>query len=426
MREMWIVIGREFSERVRSKGFLLSTVLLPLFAVGVFLIPFLVERAGGGGGEYHVALVDEAPEGVGDRLMEILSAEPGSEREERFRVERIDRPLDEVQDSLTALVADEELDGYLWIGEDFVDGDGVLYRARNVTNMSRLQRLRGAASEAVRSERLDRAGLDGTEVAALMRPAQMTSSRITRTGEEGASTISTMVFAYIVAFVLYMFILLYGTQVMQSVHEEKTNRIAEVLMSSIRAPQLLAGKIFGVGGAALLQMLIWGGLAALVVSQRVRIATAMDIPPELFDALQLDPGVGVLLLLYALLGFFLYAAIFAAVGAATQDMQEAQQFVWVLILPLFVPLILQFQLVSEPHGTLSTAVGWIPLTAPLAMPIRMGATEIAALEIAGSLLILAATLAAVAWAAGKIYRVGMLSTGKRPSLKELARWVRTA
>ncbi len=425
MREMWIIIRREFRERVRTRAFLVSTVLLPLFVVGIFLFPFLMERRGSGA-EYRIVIVDETPDALGERIASSLRAPPSVERGDRFQVERIARPLPAVADSLTALTRGEELDGYLWIGEDFLETGSALYRSRIVTNLALNQRLAAAASEAVRAERLDRAGLDGGEVAAILRPATLETAQITRTGEGGADARATMTLAYVITFILYLFIILYGTQVMQSVHEEKNNRIAEVLMSSIRAPQLLAGKIFGVGGAALVQMAVWGGLIALAALQRERIAAALGLPLEALAVLRIDPWVAMPLVLFALLGFFLYAALFATTGAATQDMQEANQFIWVLLMPLFLPMIMQFQIVSAPHGALATALSWIPLTAPLAMPLRMGATEIAAFEILGSLLVLAVTIGLVSWVAGKIYRVGMLSTGKRASLGELWQWVRTA
>lgn len=424
MREMWVVVRREFRERIRTRAFVVSTILLPVFAVAILLVPAVIQRTTGGA-EYRIAVVDETPEGVGARIVAALSDQPDDERATIFHVEHIVQPLPDVRDSLSAAAREETLDGFLWIGEDFAETGRAVYRAQIVTNPTLLQRLRMAATQAVQAERLDRAGLDGAEVAALLMPAQLETSQLTRTGEGGDAT-STMVFAYAVMFVLYMFIILYGTQVMQSVHEEKGNRIAEVLMSSVGAPQLLAGKVFGVGGAALVQMAVWGSLVAVAALQRERIAAFFEVPVETLAVLQIDPWVGVLLLLFALLGFFLYAALFAAAGAATEDMQDASQFVWILLMPLIVPMVLQFQIVSDPHGQLATALGWFPFTAPLAMPLRMSATEIATLEMLGSVLLLAVSVGVVSWVAGKIYRVGMLSTGKRASVKDLWSWVRAA
>jgi ABC-2 type transport system permease protein len=425
MREMWIIIKREFRERVRTRAFLISTILLPLFTAGIFLVPRLIDRAGSGT-EFRIAVVDETPAAIGERLARGLHEAPTSEREDTFRIDLVSGPVAAVRDSLNALTRSEELDGYLWLPPDFLETGIAHYRSPIVTNMSLNQRLRAAASSAVQAERLDRAGLDGREVAAILVPARLETAQITRTGEEGGDAQSTMILAWVITFVLYLFIILYGTQIMQSVHEEKGNRIAEVLMSSMGAPHLLAGKIFGVGGAALVQILVWGSLLGIVALMRGQLAAALDIPVEALAALQIDPWVGLLLLLSALFGFFLYSAMFAAVGAATQDVQDAQQFVWVLIMPLIVPMILQFQIISEPHGTLATALSWIPFTAPLTLPLRMGATQVGAFEIVGSLTVLLLAIGLVSWIAGKIYRVGMLSTGKRASITDLWKWVRTA
>lgn len=424
MREMWIVVRREFRERIRTRAFMLSTILLPVFALSIFFVPALIQRASAGD-HYNLVVVDETPEALGERVVAALTQPPEDERASTFEVVRIARPLSAVRDSLTAAARAETIDGFLWIAEDFAETGSATYRARIITNVMLLERLRTATTQAIQAERLDRAGLDGLAVAALLMPAELETSQITRTGEGGDAR-STMVFAYVIMFVLYMFIILYGTQVMQSVHEEKGNRIAEVLMSSVKAPQLLAGKVFGVGGAALVQMAVWGSLVAVAALQRERIAALFDIPIETLEVLRIDPWTGLLLLLFALLGFFLYAALFATAGAATQDMQDANQFVWILLMPLILPMVLQFQVVAAPHGQLASALGWIPFTAPLAMPLRMSATEISGFEIGGSLVVLALAVLGVSWVAGKIYRVGMLSTGKRASMKELWQWVRAA
>jgi ABC-2 type transport system permease protein len=424
MREMWIVVRREFRERVRTRAFMLSTILLPVFALGIFFVPVLIQRTSTGA-EHHIVVVDETPGGLGARIVASLTAPPEHERGSTFEVDLIARPLADVRDSLTAATRAEEIDGFLWLGEDFAMTGVAMYRARIITNVMLLQRLRVATSQAVQAERLDRAGLEGAQVAALLMPAELETAQITRTGEGGDAR-STRVFAYIVMFVLYLFIILYGTQVMQSVHEEKGNRIAEVLMSSVKASHLLAGKVFGVGSAAMLQMVIWGSLVAVAALQRERIAAMFDMPIEAFNVLQIQPGVAILILLFALLGFFLYASLFATAGAATQDMQDANQFVWILIMPLILPMVLEFHIVSHPHGQLATALGFIPFTAPLAMPVRMSATELSGLELAGSLVLLALAVVAVSWIAGKIYRVGMLSTGKRASVRDLWAWIRMA
>jgi len=424
MRELWIIVGREFGERVRSRAFLISTLLVPLFLGALFLLPVLVERDAVAG-HYRIVVVDATGTGIGEVIGSSLAGTTASVREPSFEVHHAPATPAAV-DSLTEAVRTGRVEGVLVLPADLLDDRTAVYRARNVTNFAVVEAVDRATRESVRAARLNRAGLDAHRVAELLQPVTLQTSRVTRHGEGGGDAQSTLYFAYLIAFLLFMLILMYGAQVMQSVHEEKTNRISELLVSSVRSWQLLAGKIAGVAGVALVQVLIWLSFAALLLTQRGWVETELGASTELLGAFMVGPGQLALLLLYAALGFFLYAALYAAAGAATNDSQESQQFAFVVMAPLIVPLILQFSIIAEPHGPVARAVSWIPLTSPVAMPIRLGATDVPDAEIAGSLVLLALGLVVVAWAAGKIYRIGILSTGRRPGLAELTRWLRAS
>jgi ABC-2 type transport system permease protein len=423
---MLIVLQREFIERVRTKSFILSTILVPLFLVAMFAFPVLIEVTRQGG-ESTIAVVDEAPEGIGESVAAGLAREPERERDERFVVNRITAPLASVEDSLRGLVLAEEIDGYLHLPPDIAESNVVAYRGTSVTNMELNEQIGESVSAAVQGVRLSDAGLDAGVVSELLQPVRVNAARITSEGEEGQSAISGMIFSMVVGMFLYFLILLYGTQVMQSVQEEKTNRIAEVLVSSIRASHLMLGKVLGVGLVALLQVAIWIISGAILFSQKDRLAASLDLP-EIPSAFSLGIGVweGMALLLFALLGFFQYAALFAAAGAAADSAEDAQRFFFPIFLPLIIPLFMQQQILAEPRGMLATVLGWLPLTSPMVMPMRMGAGGIPTVEIIGSLVVLAGGVWVIGLLAGKIYRVGILSTGKRPSMRELGRWLRTA
>lgn len=423
---MTIVLHREFTQRVRSKSFILSTILVPVLMVAMFAIPLLMEVFRKGG-ESTIVVVDEAPAGIGEDVVASLASEPESQRDERFVAERIRAPIASVQDSLRALVLAERIDGYLHLPPDITETNVVQYRGQSVTNMDLNQQIGEAVSAAVQGVRLAEAGLEPGDVAALLQPVGVRAARITSDGEEGQSAATGMISAMVVGMFLYFLIILYGTQVMQSVQEEKTNRIAEVLVSSLRASDLMLGKVLGVGLVALLQVTIWVVAGLALSTQGDRITSMLDIP-DLPFSLSLGIGAwhGVALALFAMLGFFQYAALFAAAGAAAESAEDAQRFVFPILLPLIIPIFVQGQLLAEPRGTLATVLGWLPLTSPMVMPMRMGAAGIPATEIVGSLVLLAAGVWVIGILAGKIYRVGILSTGKRPSMRELARWVRTA
>jgi ABC-2 type transport system permease protein len=286
--------------------------------------------------------------------------------------------------------------------------------------------IREAASRAAQGERLREAGLDGAEVASLIRAVTVDGAQVTASGEAGRDAESTFWFAYIVAFLIYFMTVIYGVNVMRSVLEEKTNRIAEVMVSSVKASHLMLGKVLGVSAAALAQVAIWAAIITVVATQSNVISNAIGLPPGALDAFTIDPVTGLLFVAFFITGFLLFSAIFAAVGAAMTSEQEAQSTQIFVMMPLILPLLFLGVITNEPMSPMSTALGLIPFTAPIAMPMRMATTPIPAGQIALSLLFLALAVALVAWLAGKIYRIGMLATGKRPSIGELARWLREA
>jgi ABC-2 type transport system permease protein len=188
----------------------------------------------------------------------------------------------------------------------------------------------------------------------------------------------------------------------------------------------MAGKIIGVGSAAVIQVVIWVAITAVLVKLSPRLGGSFTLPEPALQALNVAPATGLLLFLYFVLGFFLYAAVFAIVGAAVTSEQEAQSVQFLALIPMIAPMMFLQTILNAPLGGVAVALGLIPFTSPVTMPMRMASTRIPALEVAGSLALLALGIVVVAWIAGKVYRVGILSTGKRPSLGELVRWVRSA
>lgn len=420
---MLLVLRREFRERVASKSFVIGTLVFPLIMVGLIMLPRLV---GSRGTERTLVVVNDGPPAVGEAFAAALSAAPASADENTYKVIPLPGPSGNVRDSLNARVDAKEIDGYVVLPADVLESGTIVFRARNVGSFAVMRELRSAGTGAVQSERLKTAGISPSAVAALIAPVRVDEARITSRGEERGGALSTFLAAYVVAFLIYLMTTLYGVAVMRSVLEEKTNRIAEVLMSAIRAPHLIAGKIIGVGSAAVAQVLIWIVIMAVVVTQSERLGDRFALPESVLQALRVEPMTGVLLFLFFLLGFFLYASIFATVGAAVTSEQEAQSVQFIALLPLVSPLLFLESILNAPLGPAATTLALVPFTAPIAMPMRMASTPVPAIEIAVALALLLCGIAAVAWVAGKVYRVGILSTGKRPSLAELARWMRAA
>ncbi len=424
MSEILVVLKREFMERVRTRGFLLTTLLLPLFMGGLTLLPALMST----GGERSLVVVDEAPPGIADYVVQTLSRPPAAAAGDAYtyRLERVPGPLASVREELNRRVRAEEIDGYLYLPAGVVQGNEIEFRARNLSNFEVESDVRVAVSQAVQAARMRAQGLDVVEVATLLRPVDVHTLRVTDQGETAESAKSTFFLGYILGMMVYVLVLLYGMNVMRSVLEEKTNRIVEVIVSSMKATHLMAGKILGVGAVAVLQVSIWGLLGALGATRSELIAGRLGLRADALSSLQVDPWMLASAVAFFLLGYLLYAALFAAVGAAVNSEQEAQQFQTVVLLPLIVPLVFLRQVISDPLGTTATALGMIPFTAPVTMPMRMAASAVPAWQIGVSLLGTLVAVVVVAWVAGKIYRIGILSTGKKPSLRELGHWLRAA
>ncbi len=423
MRETWIIVRREFLERVRTRAFVIGTIAFPVFMVAVFVMPRMMA---GGSVERTFARVDEAPFEIGTRFESFLDMGQFTGSGNQYTMERVAGTAATSIDTLNARVMREELDGYVVLPADIMESNRFVFRARSIANQVVVRDLRNAASEAVQAARLRAAGLDRADMTDLLRRVDVDDAAVTDTGEAGRSAESTFMFAYILAFLIYFITAIYGTSVLRSVLEEKTNRIAEVLVSSVNASRLMMGKVVGVGSAALFQVAIWTGAIILIATRSDLIARGAGVPVEVFAALSIPAGQAVLFILFFTLGFLLFSAVFAAAGAALTSEQEAQSVQMPLMLPLFLPLLVSFRVTAEPMSGMAVALGLFPLTSPITMPMRIAAAPIPAGQIAASLGLLVLGLFFMAWAGGKIFRIGILSTGARPSLRDLVRWVREA
>jgi len=412
MRKIWAIVRREFVERVRTRWFWVGALLGPVLFGVVF---FLSGQLGRGGGLKRIAVVDATATQVGARIAEQLG------RSGNWATEVPAAPG--AIDSLTAQVRAKRLDGFLIVTDAALDSGKVEYRGANVfAGKGALQRPVGEALTVVR---LQRAGVDPRLVARASIPLRLETCKISRGTTCGESAAQSFSLAYFMGIILYTAILLYGINVMSSVLEEKTTRIVEVLVSSLRPFQLLLGKVLGVGAVSIFQFLIWGVAGRLLLARRAPLA-AGEAADELFQMPHVTGATFAVFMAYFLGGFFLYSAMFAAVGAMSSTEQEARQaqqpVAWMLVLSF----ISMFAMLNDPGSTLAVTLSLIPFSSPVAMPVRWAAGNLPASELALSLAILVAGIVAVTWIAARIYRVGILMTGKRPNLKELVRWVRSA
>lgn len=436
MHKLLAVIRREFLVRVRTRVFLIGTVLGPLLMGLLLVFPMLLEKRDKA--PKRIAVLDAASGNFGARVeAALVAARKGDDPAglPRYEVHRIAAgegnlyPLD----SLVGLIGRRGplpggLDGVLLVTDAVLDADTIHYYGSNVGSPSDMGELQRTLRQAAVGERLGRAGVDPLVLARAAAPIDLATSRVSDGRITGQSGEASFVLAYVMSFLLYIALLLYGTQVMTSVLEEKSNRIMEVLVSSLSPFQLMLGKVIGVGLVGLLQLSIWAGTATLLTTQRAAVAGLLGVPASTALKLPIPEVSGTLVavfLLFFVLGFFLYAAAYAAVGASCNTLPEAQQAAFPVTMCIAVGLILLFGLLDEPNGSLARTLSLVPLFAPFVTPVRHSLSPLPITELALSAAITVLGMLAVAWVAARIYRVGILMHGKRASLAELWRWVRT-
>jgi ABC-2 type transport system permease protein len=240
----------------------------------------------------------------------------------------------------------------------------------------------------------------------------------------GSAGRENVALAYVIALLLYMSIVLYGQSIMMSVIEEKTQRVAEVIVSAVQPKQLLAGKVLGVGAVGLTQQLIWVASGVLLMRFRTPIMSVFGLGSVPIAVPSVSLGTALIFLVFFVLGFIFFTAMFAAAGSMVSTTQDAQQVATPLTMLIVPSILLLSPVMLEPGGTISRVVTLVPFTSPILMPVRMSLTNVPWFEVLASIAIMVVTCLGTIWVAARIYRVGVLMYGKKPSIAELARWIR--
>lgn len=440
MSNTFIIIQREFNERVRKKSFIITTLLMPVLMIGLMVAPALIMEYSTGD-EKRIAVIDESG---------IIASKLHSDKELLF--ESTDLSLDEARKELTDHYA------VLCIGSDvlanpsnvkfYVNSSSSIAVEGNISNQ--LERI--IENEKLKNYNIDNLKqiLDEVKTSVSMQTFRNDKSQEEET--EALSSIAAMAIGYVLGFILYMFLLIYGAMVMQSVIEEKNSRVLEVMVSSVRPFELMMGKILGIASVAVVQIMIWGvligGVGAAVLPhlmpdqmavgieaiqegapQAADLAATADLDPEVMQVMATVTDAGyvtkifVCLLLFVLGGYLLYSAMFAAVGSAVDSVQDAQQLQTPIMIPIILALFMMLAVIRDPNSQLAFWFSMIPFTSPVVMIARIP-YDIPMWEIVLSLVILYASFIGMVWVAAKIYRVGIFMYGKKPNFKELWKWVR--
>ena len=431
-----IIIAREFNERVGKKSFVITTLLMPVLMLLLMAAPAAIMMLSTPD-DTEIAVVDQS--GI---MMPELAARAADL--DFVTLTATDQPLDSV-------IADDRYDAVIFIGQDIVENpsNAALYN-RDAGSMEVEMLASNAIKKVVEDERLKAYSIEN--LSKILDEANvdvhLSTLRIDESGnQESFSSGVSYGMGMVMTFVLYMFLLLYGQMVMTSIIEEKNNRVLELVVSSVKPMQLMMGKIIGVGLVAVVQVVIWGVLLCLMsafllpailpadLSAQVAMASAGDMDlsssfdPDMINALATFTSVGYIatmmgyMLMFLVGGFLFYASIFAAIGSAVDNIQDASQLQTFAVLPIILALVFSLAVVSDPNGTMSVWMSMIPFTSPMVMLARIP-FGIPAWQIWVSAAILFASFVAMAWIAGKIYRIGIFMYGKKPSIADLVRWAR--
>ena len=420
MRKLRLIIKREYLTRVKTKGFIIGTIIVPVLGIAFcLLIIFLVNHKSTR--SMRIVIVDNS-----GTLAQAVSGGLDSKLENgqpEFAIEEvISRPASPgaVHQDLRARISASKLDAYLWIPQD--RSQPVELHMQNPGNFNLNGSLSRAVEQAVISERLGARGVHLGDMKEILGSTEVKLLKVSETGEAEEKGQSIGI-AIALVILLYTSLLMYGIITMRSVLEEKTTRTMEVLISAVRPFELLCGKILGVAAVAFTQFAIWMISIALLFSYGVLASLGIGQGSPMADV-----HVPISLILYAALyfvgGYFLYSSMFAAIGAASSNDQDAQQLQWLAMAPLVFCMVIYSVILTDPNSTVSVVLSEIPFFSPVLMALRISLQSPPAWQIVLSLVLLLVATVATIYASAKIYRVGILMYGKRPSLVEMLRWLR--
>ncbi len=437
MNKILVVIRRELNARIRTRAFVLSTVLLPFFIIAVSVLPALLSR--GGNRTSHLAILDASGSGLGVAVETSLVRERlagdsnGVPQYQLQRVVAVPASVQRLRDSLVAHVGvnpeydPQALDGVLILNDSTLRTGRLEYLGSNTSALESMGSLERSVSRVLMTTRLENSGVNPSVMFGAMTPADMNTVKVSNGKATDQSGTASFMIAYFMGFILYLTMIIYGQQTLTSVIEEKTSRIVEVLVSSLRPFQLMLGKILGVGLTGLLQLSIWVGSVFLLTHERAHLAGLFHVSAAAMQQLPIPTMPGDLLivfLLYFILGFLLYGSLYAAVGSMFNEVREAQQVAMFVQMAIMVGFFALFAVIKDPTGGLGVTMSFIPFFSPFIMPARWSLTSVPVYQVVISLVLSVGALVAVAWFAGRIYRTGILMYGKKPGLREVFHWVK--
>jgi ABC-2 type transport system permease protein len=419
LKKVWIIAKREYLERVRTRSFLLSTFVTPVLMAAFLVLPTMISTSTARG----IVRDNERPARVAiasdnRALAELVSGQLMRQHGTRYEPSIVSPAAASERAQLEKKLDDSEIEGYVWIDDAAIASRHVTFTTRRMGDFILRSRLSDALSYAFAAQRMMKQGSSAVDIAAILQPVDLTAVRAGNASSAYNEVRGALV-VFILMFVMLFSLLSYGVMVMRSVMEEKSSRITEVLMCAASAQELMAGKILGTGSVGLTQIGAWLSVAGYGASRSLYLRTAMT-------ALDVGPSLIVYFVVFYTLGYLLYSAIFAGVGAIFNSIDEAQQWNFVVILPLIAASALILPVATQSDSLISVVASLFPFCSPILMFERLAVHDPPLWQVALSLTLLVATIVGAMVVSARIYRTGILMYGKRPTIRELSRWLRHA
>lgn len=419
------IVRREYLERVRSRWFLIATMLAPVFLVFMLFLPTIMEQRERRNESGTIRIVDATADSVGVLVATTLR---GGVTGDTARAQWIpvanERDRETVERDAVQAVLEGAIVGYLLLDASSIESGRLRYAGRNTTALLTMQQLESAITRAVLTRQLEREGIasgrSGTLAAMRLR---LDTERLTERGRGGSGRVSVL-FAIGVAVTLYLTIFMHGSNVMRGVLEEKQSRVAEVVLSSVPSDILLFGKVLGIGAVGFTQLIIWTVMSTALMAIRAPLLARFGMRVDAFALPDLTLALAAVILLSFLLGFLFYAALFAGVGAMVSTEQDAQQAQMPVVLLLVLSLAMVQGVVTNPEGSLATVMTLLPMSSPIVLPLRLSLAPVPAAQSIASLAILLVSSIVATVLASRVYRTGVLMYGKRATVREAWRWMR--
>ena len=421
MNKSWIIIKREFLTRVKTKGFIIGTFAAPLLMISVIILPAMLMQMSPEA-ETLITVADFTGRLAPALKADVEENKKGGRDRARYQITEVKADPASI-DSLKLRMNSEVLRGkdnvFLILPADIFQSNQFELYAQNIGNFQLNATLNSMVSSVVSKVRLADSGLDSELIKKLSQRVTAKTFKVAESGVKEESGELAFALSYILVFILYMVLIFYGVFVMRGVIEDKSSRVIEILLSSAKPYQIMAGKVLGIGAAGLVQITVWGLCMFLLSALGALLAVTARIPLPSVSIWTIVAFIG-----FFLIGYVLYASLYAALGSMGNSESEMQSLQWPAIAPLIFSIVVTMAIVKDPNGTMAVVLSMIPFFSPMLMFLRISLHAVPLYQVILCLGLCFLTIGFMIWFAGRIFRIGILMYGKRPTLPEALKWIR--